>query len=233
MIITYLGGEFVKVQFGDITLAFNPPAKDSKLKSARFGADVVLVSLNHEDMNGADTLGIGAKQPFIISGPGAYEVKGIAIRGYPTESYYGSGPERISNSEIRTGKINTVYTVLLEGMKLCYLGALGNPNLPTALKEELDDIDILFVPVGDEGVLSGADANKLAAQIEPRLVIPMHYAGLADLAGKQASYGAGAALKGFLKEAGEEKTAPVDKLTLKKKDLEGKEGEIVVLKTAN
>jgi len=209
MIITYLGGEFIKVQFGDITLAFNPPAKDSKLKSARFGADVVLVSLNHEDMNGADTLGIGAKQPFIISGPGEYEVKDVAIRGYATESQYK-----------KEKCINTVYTVLLEGMKLCYLGALGNPNLPTALKEELDDIDILFVPVGDEGVLSGADANKLAAHIEPRLVIPMHYAGLSD-----------GSLKGFLKEAGEEKTTPQEKLTLKKKDLEGKEGEIVVLKT--
>ena len=210
MIITYLGGEFVKVQFGDITLAFNPPAKDSKLKSARFGADVVLVTLNDEDMNGVDTLGIGAKQPFAVTGPGEYEVKGVAIRGYATESLYK-----------KEKRINTVYTVLLEGMKLCFLGALGSSNLPAALKEEQGDIDILFVPIGDEGVLSGSDANKLAAQIEPRIVIPMHYAGVAD-----------GALKGFLKEAGEEKTTPQDKLTLKKKDLEGKEGEIVVLKTA-
>jgi len=169
---------------------------------------VVLVSLNHPDMNGADTLGIGAKQPFVIAGPGEYEVKGIAIRGYAAESGYQ-----------KKKRINTVYTVLLEGMKLCFLGALGTPVLPPTLKEELDDVDVLFVPVGDEGVLSGADANKLAAQIEPKLVIPVHYAGLAD-----------AALKPFLKEAGEERSVPVEKLTLKKKDLDGKEGEIVVLK---
>jgi len=84
----------------------------------------------------------------------------------------------------------------------------------------LDDIDVLFVSTGGNGVLSAVDANKLAVALEPRLVIPMHYAGLADTA----------ALKQFLKEAGEEKITPQEKLTLKKKDLEGKEGEVIVLK---
>ncbi len=55
MIITYHGGEFFKVQFGDTVLAFNPISKDSKLKSSRFGADIALVSLNHPDMNGVES----------------------------------------------------------------------------------------------------------------------------------------------------------------------------------
>ncbi|MDO8594183.1 MAG: MBL fold metallo-hydrolase [bacterium] len=221
MIITYLGGEFVKVQFGDITLAFNPPSKDSKLKSSRFGADVVLVSLNHQDMNGTDTLGIGTKQPFIIQGPGEYETKGVAVRGFATDSTYGGEPsERLSKDETRTDKhINTVYTVTLEGMKLCFLGALASAELPAELKEELDEIDILFVPIGGEGVLAPAAANKLAVALEPHLVIPIHFEGVGDKN----------SLKQFLKEAGEEKTAPQDKLTIKKKDLEGKEGEVIVL----
>lgn len=211
MIITYLGGEFVKVQFGDITLAFNPLSKDSKLKAARFGADIALITLNHPDFNGVEAVTHGERKPFVISGPGEYEIKDVVVRGFPTESSYG-GEKRI----------NTVYTVALEGMKLLFIGALSSAALPVELKEKLDEIDILFVPTGGNGVLSAADANKLAVALEPRLVIPMHYAGLAD----------SAALKQFLKEAGEEKTTPQEKLTLKKKDLEGKEGEVVVLKPA-
>jgi|SRR3989338_1651743 len=209
MVITYLGGEFIKVQFGEITLAFNPPSKDSKLKASRFGADVALVSLNHPDFNGVENVSHGDKRPFVIQGPGEYEIKDVVVRGFPTESKYGG-----------EAKINTVYTVALEGIKLCFLGALGTAALPAELKEELDDIDVLFVSTGGNGVLSAVDANKLAVALEPRLVIPMHYAGLADTA----------ALKQFLKEAGEEKITPQEKLTLKKKDLEGKEGEVIVLK---
>ena len=218
MIITYLGGEFVKVQFGDTVLAFNPPSKDSKLKSSRFGADVVLVSVNHLDFNGTETLGIGAKQPFIIQGPGEYEVKGVVVRGFGTTADYGGEAKPNSKDSVaQEKKINTVYTVELEGMNLCFLGALSSGELPAELKEELDEVDILFVPVG--GALSPAAAEKLAVALEPHLVIPVHYEGL----------GTPGALKQFLKEAGAEKTEAQDKLTLKKKDLEGKEGEVVVL----
>ena len=76
MVITFLGGEFFKVQFGDTVLAFNPIAKESKLKSSRFGSDVVLVSLNDKDMNGVDMVTHGDKQPFVVGGPGEFEIKG-------------------------------------------------------------------------------------------------------------------------------------------------------------
>ena len=227
MVITYLGGEFIKVQFGEITLAFNPPSKDSKLKASRFGADVALVSLNHPDFNGVENVSHGDKRPFVIQGPGEYEIKDVVVRGFPTESKYGVAIPNPKDSVARSAEggfrekhINTVYPVALEGIKLCFLGALGTAALPAELKEELDDIDVLFVSTGGNGVLSAVDANKLAVALEPRLVIPMHYAGLADTA----------ALKQFLKEAGEEKITPQEKLTLKKKDLEGKEGEVIVLK---
>ena len=211
MIITYLGGEFLKIQFGDVVLALNPPSRDSKLKSSRFGADIALSTLNHPDFNGIESVSHGDHRPFAIVGPGEYEIKGIVIRGFVTQSQYGGKT-----------RINTVYTILLEGMKLCFLGALTSPELPPALKEELDELDILFVPVGTEGVLSPAAANKLAVTLEPRLIIPMHYAGLG---GEQV-------LKQFLKEAGEEKSPVQEKLTIKKKDLEGKEGEVAVLTAA-
>jgi L-ascorbate metabolism protein UlaG (beta-lactamase superfamily) len=208
MIITYQGVEFFKVQFGDTTIAFNPISKDSKFKPTRFFADIALVCLNHPDMNGVENLSYNGKDPFVISGPGEYEVKGIFIKGFASKSLYG-GKERI----------NTVYSVTLENMNICFLGALSEINLSSKVKEELGDVDILFVPIGDEDVLDAVKAEKLAVEIEPKIIIPMHFGNI----------GAKDALKKYLKEAGEESVKPIDKLTIKKKDLEGKAGETVVL----
>jgi len=207
MIITYLGGEFFKVQFGDTTLAFNPISSDSKLKGSRFGADIVLSTTHHADFNGVDQVGRGDKQPFVIEGPGEYEVGGVFIKGLPSESKYG-------------GKdlINTIYTVSLENMNICFLGAINNTELKNETIEALDEIDILFVPIGGDGVLDPAKAYKLAVSLQPKIIIPMHYDDI----------GAKDALKVFLKEAGENPKAE-PKLTLKKKDLEGKEGDVMVL----
>jgi len=208
MIITYQGVEFFKVQFGDTILAFNPISKESKFKPTRFFADIALVSLNHPDMNGTENLSYNGKDPFVISGPGEYEVKEIFIKGFGSKSIYGG-----------KDKINTVYSVTLENMNLCFLGALSDINLSTEVKESLGDVDILFLPIGGDGVLDGDKADKLSVEIEPKIVIPMHYgeAGSKD------------ALKKFLKASGDENVKPVDKLTIKKKDLEGKQGEVVVL----
>ncbi|MDE2037956.1 MAG: MBL fold metallo-hydrolase [Patescibacteria group bacterium] len=207
MIITFLGGESVKAQFGDTVLAFNPVSKDSKLKPAKYGADIVLSSLNHEDMNGIDQVTFGDKKPFAITGPGEYEAKGVFIKGFASDSGYG-GEKRI----------NTIYSVTLEGMNICYLGALDQSELPKEADEAIDGVDILFVPIGGDGVLDPARAYKLAVSMGPKLIIPIHFG---DIGGKDA-------LKAFLKEAGES-PKPEAKLTLKKKDLEGKEAEVMVL----
>lgn len=208
MIISYHGADFFKLSFGDTTIAVNPISKDSKLKATRFGSDITLISLNSPEHNGADVTSRGEKESFVISGPGEYEVSGVFIKGFLSKSNYG-GSE----------KINTIYSVALEGMNVCFLGALGDANLSAEAKEVIEEVDILVVPIGGDGVLDPAAAHKLAVQFEPKLIIPSHFGDLGD----------SGALKKFLKEAGEEDVKPVDKLTLKKKDLDGKEGGVVVL----
>lgn len=205
MIISYQGVESFKISHGDLVLALNPISKASKEKGSNFGADITLITTNHPDMNGRDNTSRGDKESFVIDGPGEYEVKDVTIKGFLSESNYG-GQKRI----------NTIYRITFEGMNLCFLGALSNTELPPKTLEALEDIDILITPVGGDGVLDAASANKLAVALEPSIIIPMHY-------------NAGS-LRQFLKEGGEEKVEPVEKLVLKKKDLEGKEGEIVVLK---
>lgn len=203
MVITYQGTQSFKVQFGDVVLAFDPVSKGSKHKSGSFGADVALISLDHQDMNGADQASRGEKKAFVVNGPGEYEIDGVFVKGLASVSHYG-GEERI----------NTIYFVSLESMNLCFLGALGTPELSPEAKEAIENVDILFTPINGEGVLNPGEAYKLAVSLEPSLIIPMNF--------DQNS------LKAFLKEGGAD-VKPVDKLTIKKKDLEGKESEIAVL----
>ena len=208
MIITYHGAACVKVGAGETTLAFAPVSKESKMKTVSFGADVAFVPLNHPDMNGIEQVGRGGKEPFIIRGPGEYEVASITVAGYPSASRYG-GQERI----------NTMYVVNFDGMTILYLGALSDEKLPAEITEDLEDIDALFVPIGGNGALEPRAAAKLAVSLEPHVVIPI-------------LWGEGAekdALKIFLKEYGADDTKPVEKLTIKSKDAAAMEGEAVIV----
>ncbi len=208
MIITCQGNQFLKLQVGDLVVAVNPISKESTMKTSRFGADICLISLNDPDFNGVDQVVFNGQQPFVIAGPGEYETRGVFIRGLPSQSSYG-----------KKDRINTIYTLTLDSINICLLGALGTATLPVETKEALDEIDILFLPVGGDGMLSPQEAYKLAVSLEPKLIVPLGYD--APAATKDA-------LKIFLKEAGD--TAPkTDKLTLKRKDLDGKEGDVAVL----
>jgi len=212
MIISYQGAQSFKVQFGDMVLAFDPVSKKSDFRASNFGADIALISLNHPDMNGIDQVNRGEKQAFIINGPGEYEIQGVSIKGLPSVSNYGGSPSTSSGS---SKKINTIYTVNFENMNLCFLGALGNTELPNETTAGIDGVDILFVPISGNGVLNPAEAYKFAVSLEPSIIIPMQT--------DEKS------LKAFLKEGGDEGLKAIEKLTIKKKDLEGKEGEIIVL----
>lgn len=212
MVITHLGGQCFKVTFGDLTLAFDPISKGGTLPAVKFGADIALISRNHPDMNGVAEVTYGERAPFVVNGPGEYERAGVTIQGFLTKSAYG-----LAKSE-KEG-VNTMYAVDLEDMNLVFLGAISDPTLPADAREAIDEIDVLFVPVGGDGVLSPAAAHELAVSLEPHVIIPMHWSGM----------GAPKSLEAFLKEEGGA-SETVDKLTLKKRDAAQKDGAIIVIK---
>lgn len=207
MIVTYYGKQFFKIQLGDTTIAYNPVSKDSTYKASRFGTDLVLSSLRHPDFNGVEQCAYGDKEPSFIQGPGEYEVGGIFIKGFGTETVYD-----------KEKKINTVYGMVFEGINLCFLGSLASADaLSREVREGLGEIDVLFVPIGGGETLAPADAYKLALALDAKVVIPMDYE---DAKG---------ALGHFIKEGGDT-AETMEKFTFKKRDLEGKEGAIVVIK---
>jgi len=211
MIITYYGKQFFKLQFGDTTIAYNPVSKKSQLKSAKtakFGANIAVVGMNHYDFNGIESVTYNGNDPFVIAGPGEYEINGVLVRGFLTKSQYG-----------KEEKNNTIYLITLEGMNLCFLGGLHDLEIPKEVLSELDNVDVLFVPIGGGEVLTADQAHKMATKLEAKVIIPMDYDGAEDKD----------ALKKFLKETGSDNGKPKDKLTLKKKDLTEGESEVVVL----
>ena len=206
MIITYFGKQFFKIQQGDMVLAFNPVSKSSKSGiNVHFGADIALVTTNHPDYNGVDQLSHGERVPFHVTGPGDYEIKEIFVKG-------------IMSGALLGGKkyINTIYTVTVDNINIAFLGVLADTEISKEAHEAISSPDIVFIPIGGKDMMDAKSAAKLASSLEPKMVIPMDYDD--------------SSLKAFLKETGEEKAEVVEKLTLKLKDLEGKEGEVVVLK---
>lgn len=204
MIITYFGKQFFKISQGDMTIAFNPVSKESKSGvSTKFGADIAFITTNHPDYNGASQVAHGEREPFVISGPGDYEVKEIFVKGILSDAMLGG--EKY---------INTIYTLSIDNIKIVFLGALSDADISKDAREAIGSPDIVFIPVGGEGMLDAKPASKLAFSMEPSMIIPMDYNATS--------------LKAFLKEAGQEKAETVEKLTLKRKDLEGKEAEVMV-----
>ncbi len=202
MIITPLGRQAFKLQYGDLTLVTNPIAEKGEMP--RFGADIALVTLDHEHYNGSDLLSRGDVEPFVIDGPGDYEVKGIFVKGAGVQTNYDG-----------ESLINTMYSLTLDGISIGFLGTLSSKEISSEAREVIGSPDILFVSLG--GGLNASDAYALATTFDPGIIIPMdfeHHSGMLDQ---------------FLKEAGQKPQA-LDKLTLKRKDLDGKEAEVVLLK---
>ena len=187
----------VKVQQGDTVVVFNPIGAAPGLTPPRFGADLALVSRNDPAYNGVANVSRGERVPFVIDGPGEYEVGGIFVRGAATD------------------ETNTAYALSWDEIRLVHLGALSGAELSTEVEEQLGAVDILFVPIDS---LGPKPAAKLAAALDPRLIIPVDCARPADL-------------EIFLKETGAPGVKPVESLTLKRKDLADKEAAVVVIKS--
>jgi L-ascorbate metabolism protein UlaG (beta-lactamase superfamily) len=204
MIVTYHGAGHIKLVTGDITISIAPQSKKSKLKQTRYGANVALIPLSHVDYDGVDNLSYGEKETFVIKSAGEYEVNNIFFNAF--------------SSNVARDKENYMtssFVFNFDGMRILYLGQIKD-LLSAENKEMVDSVDIVFVPVGGENKnLNPYDAAKIATQLEPNIIIPIDYDEKT--------------LPIFLKECAAEGTVPVEKLTIKKKDITEKESSVVLL----
>ncbi len=216
MNITWYGQSCFKLQSKDTILITDPFDKKIGLKPPFGAADIVTISHDHYDHNNFQTI---KGEPFLVNNAGEYEIKKITVKGIDSYHDNKKGQERGSN---------TIFVIEIENINICHLGDLGQKNLEDGQLEKLGHIDILFIPVGGVFTIDWKDANNIISQIEPRIIIPMHY----KIPGVTGDLLKLDNVDSFAKEHGVLLKDAVEKLSIKKKDLPQDKAQITIMKTS-
>lgn len=214
--IQYLGHACFRLRGREGIIICDPYDRSTGLDLGRPTAHIVTISHNHTDHSYSAGVRPMRDQVFIVNGPGEYEVRGVLITGVRTYHDTEKGAQR---------GFNTVYVLHIDEVVFCHLGDLGH-ELSQSQLEAIGNVDVLFVPVGGDETIGPAEAASVISQIEPRLVIPMHYAS------DQLSFDYQLApLEKFTHEVGLKDVTPQEKLTVTPSNLPaaGEETRIIVM----
>ncbi|MCD6549958.1 MBL fold metallo-hydrolase [bacterium] len=194
----------------EVKIVIDPFDKSIGLRVPQPEADILLVSHFHHDHSNIKAV---KGNPFVIDGPGEYEIKDIYIKGIPAFHDKSQGKER--------GKV-TMFTIEAEEIKLCHLSDIGQDELTEKQLEEIGEVNILMIPIGGVYTINAKEASHIINQIEPQIVIPMHYQ-IPKLKLKLEG------IDKFLKIMGVKEAERVNKLSIKRKDLGEGKTRIVIL----
>tara|TARA_B100000315_G_C14439443_1_gene524016 strand:+ start:319 stop:978 length:660 start_codon:yes stop_codon:yes gene_type:complete len=195
-----------------VKILIDPYEESIGLKLPPQEADIVLITHEHFDHNNKKAV---KGTPFLIENSGEYEVKGVFVQGIRSFHDDVQGKERGPN---------TIYTIAVEGITICHLGDLGQTELTPEQLEKIGEVHVLLIPVGGTYTINGKEAPKIISQLEPNIIIPMHYL-VPKLKIKLAP------VEEFLRTMGAKNIQPQPKLILKAKEAAGEREEagIVVL----
>jgi L-ascorbate metabolism protein UlaG (beta-lactamase superfamily) len=194
----------------DATIITDPYDKSLGLGTLNQKADIVTISHDHPHHS---TLSGVKGEPFVVRGPGEYEVRGVFITGVWTFADNEGGKEM--------GR-NVAFLFHLDDLVVCHLGALGHTLNPQQI-EALGEVDVLMVPVGGHASLTATKATEVISQLEPKVVVPMHY----GTGREQVTLDN---LDKFMKEMGLKEWETRDKLALRSADM-GETTQVMVLET--
>lgn len=212
MNIKYLGHASFYLRGKDAKVVMDPYNPSIGLKFPKTEADIVTISHGHDDHNYPQGV---TGEPLVIDWPGEYEKKGVRVIGYATHHDKEKGKERGDN---------VMFRFEADGITILHCGDLGH-TLSDDTLEAIGDIDILMIPVGGYYTIDAKEAVAVIKQVEPAIVIPMHYRTKAH---DDKVFGEVAPLEDFLKAYGTENPETVDQLTIKKEDI-GEETKVIVM----
>ena len=204
MQIQYFGLSSFKISTKEATVITDPFHKDSGLAAPRGAADILILADKNDKKYSAISGISGA--PFLMDTPGEYDLKGVAVAGIPLK---------------QEEKNVSVFLIESEDIRVLNLTHIKDWNMKEEEIEALGEIDILILPVGGNTVLSASQASKVVNEIEPKIVIPSHYK-MKDLIFDLD------AVEKFIKEMGGKKEE-MEKLTIKKKELQEEGTRVIVL----
>ncbi|RME84135.1 MAG: lactamase [Caldilineae bacterium] len=208
MEITWYGLSCFRLRVRGMTVVTDPYNGSFGLTLPRLRANVVTVS---HDVPGHNHVAGVRGHDHVFSGPGEYEVNGVFITGVATY-HKGKKGER---------ERTTAFVYEFDDLTVCHLGDMG--VLPDREQVEiLSEADVLLLPVGGGDTLDAAKAVEVITELDPRVVIPMHYA-LPGLKLKLDS------VDKFLKEMGVPRPEPLSVLKLGRSNLTGEETEVILL----
>ena len=223
--IQYLGHSCFRLRGRDGIVLCDPFDRSVGFDIGKPTAHIVTISHQHPDHANLAAVKPMREKVFVIDGPGEYEVGGVMIAGVRTYHDKQKGAEL---------GINTVYVFHMDDVIFCHLGDLGH-ELSTHQLDEIGNVDVLFIPVGGGETIGPAEAVSVISQIEPRIVVPMHYAMPGQpVGGRHASPFLAdlAPLEKFTHEIGLKDVVAEDKLTVTSTSLpaEGEETRFVIMK---
>jgi L-ascorbate metabolism protein UlaG (beta-lactamase superfamily) len=163
MDVTWLGHGCFRLRGKNAAVITDPYPPAIGLRLAKQDADLVTISHEHDNHSYAEVV---RGEPYLIKGPGEYEVKDVSVIGLPAFHDAEKGAKR--------GR-NTVYLIEIDDVRICHLGDLGH-KLEDADAETVASVDVLLVPVGGRTAINAVEAAEVVRQLEPRYVVPMHYA---------------------------------------------------------
>jgi L-ascorbate metabolism protein UlaG (beta-lactamase superfamily) len=206
--IDWFGHSCFRLREQGVTIITDPYDKTIGYAMPRVRADIVTVS--HEAPGHSTTSAVKG-EPKILSKPGEYEVRGVFVTGVQTwlEVTKGQAKEE-----------NVIFVFEFGDLTVCHLGDLAKV-LTQAQVEALPNIDLLMVPVGGHGALDADKAAEVISLLEPRIVMPMHYA--TPLSAVELD-----PIGKFLKEMGVTEQAPQESLRISRSDLP-EETQVVIL----
>jgi L-ascorbate metabolism protein UlaG (beta-lactamase superfamily) len=166
--LTWLGHACFRLRGRDVTILTDPYHSDGwGYPSLLTSANIVTISNDHP--HHASLEGIDGR-PHVLRGPGEYEIGGVLIWGVRT-----SRPKDdalVSGAAAR----NTAFIIQVEELTICHLGDLASAPLSSDELTHIKDADVLLVPVGGHCTINASQAAEVVAQVEPKLIVPMHYA---------------------------------------------------------
>lgn len=163
MNISWYGQSCFRLESKGTSVLIDPFSKEIGLRAPRLNDNIILVTHEHYDHNNIESSSL---EQFVIRGPGEYEKSGVHIEGFLSYHDKVEGKER---------GLNTIFLVRMEDMRLCHLGDFGQQKLNDEQVEAIGDVDILFIPVGGKYTIDGKEATDIVKQIEPKIIVPMHY----------------------------------------------------------
>ena len=199
MDINWLGHSCFRIRGTHATIVTDPYSPDLGYSLGKPTAQIVTVS--HQHPGHSYVQGVGG-EPRSVNGPGEYEISGVLIIGMATFHDEEKGSKR--------GK-NTIYLMEIDEVSVCHLGDLG--HVPTAEQvEEIEDVDVLLLPVGGVSTIDAPMAAEVVRQLDPKVVVPMHYK--TEALNRQLE-----PVDKFLREMGVKGVTPQPKLSLTRANL--------------